>query len=76
MSDALVIAALRLVLHHFDFLCLPGENNGALDLCTLNSGRTDGRVRAVVYEEHLVKNNRVTCLQIPGEFLNTNRVAF
>ena len=65
MAVALEIATLRLIFHHFYFLRLPGENNGALDLCTLDDGRTDGRVRAVVYEEHLAKNNCVTCLQIP-----------
>src|SRR3989344_2676745 len=75
VAAALVVAALRLVLHHFNFLCLPGENNGDLDLCALDDGRTDGRVRAVVDEEHLAKDNRVTLLQIPRELLNSDNVA-
>ena len=68
MPFALVVAALWLVLHHLDFLTQSGENNGALDLCALDNGRTDGRVRAVVDEEHLAEDNRVTLLQIPGSF--------
>ena len=76
MAFALVIAALRLVLHHFNFLSQSGENNGALDLRTLDSGRADGRVRAVVDEEHLAKYNRVTFFQIPWELLYSDSVAF
>src|SRR3989344_7552350 len=75
MSLALVVAALRLILHHFNLLILPGENNSALDLCAFNKRRADGRVRAVVYEEHLAKDNRVTLLQIPRELLYSDSVA-
>ena len=75
MPFALVVAALRLVLHHLDFLTQSGENNGALDLCALDNGRTDGRVRAVVDEEHLAEDNCVTLLQIPRELLYSDNVA-
>ena len=76
MPFALIVATLRLILHHLDFLIQSGENNGALDLRALDEWRADGRVRAVVDEEHLAKDNCVTLLQIPGELLNNNRVAF
>jgi len=76
MPIALIVATLRLILHHLNFLCLSGENNGALDLRALDERRADGRVRAVVNEEHLVKDNCVTLLQISGEFFDSNRVAF
>src|SRR3990167_5275200 len=75
MPFALVVAALRLVFHHLDFLTQSGLNNGALDLCALDKRRTDGRVRAVVDEEHLAEDNRVTFLQIPQELLDNNSVA-
>ena len=76
MAAALVVAALRLVLHHVDFLIQSGENNGALDLRAFDEWRADGRVRAVVDEEHLAKDNCVTCFQVTRELLNNNRVAF
>lgn len=57
MAVALEITTLRLILHHLYFLGLPDENNSALDLCAFNHRRTDGRVRAVVDEEHLVEDN-------------------
>ena len=68
MPFALIVATLRLILHHLDFLIQSGENNGALDLRALDEWRADGRVRAVVDEEHLAKDNCVTLLQIPGSF--------
>src|SRR3989338_9321941 len=75
MPFALIVAALRLILHHLHFLIQSGENNGALDIGSLNDRSPDGRVRAVVDEEHLAKDNRVTLLQIPGELLYLNSVA-
>ena len=75
MPFALVVAALWLVLYHFDFLSQSGENNGALDLRALDSWRADGRVRAVVDEEHLVEDNCVTFFQIPRELLYSDSVA-
>src|SRR3989338_7636137 len=75
MPFAFVVATLRLILHHLVFLIKPGENNSALALCPLDEGRADGRVRAVVDEEHLAEDNRVTFLQIPRELLDNNSVA-
>lgn len=75
MAVALVVAALRLVLYYLYFLIESGENNGALDLGTLDKGRPDGRVRAVVDEEHLAEDNRVTLLQVSRELLNSDSVA-
>ena len=75
MPFTLVVAALRLVFDYLHLLPKSSLNNGALDLRTLDCGRADGRVRAVVDEEHLAKDNRVTLLQVPGELLNNNRVA-
>lgn len=75
MTAALVVATLRFVFHHLDFLVESRENNSALDLRTLDSWRADGRVRAVVYEEHLGEDNCVTLFQIAGELLNNDSVA-
>ena len=75
MPFALIVATLRLILHHLHLFPKSGLNNSALDLCTFNDRRTDGRVRAVVYEEHLVKYNRVTFFQVPRELLYSNSVA-
>ena len=44
MPFALIVATLRLILHHLDFLIQSGENNGALDLRALDEWRADGRV--------------------------------
>ena len=76
MAAALVVAALWLVLYHLDLLIQSRENNGALDLRAFDKRRADGRVRAVVDEEHLAKDNRVTFFQIPRELLNSDSVAF
>ena len=82
MAAALVVTALRLVLHHLDFFPESCLNNGALDLGSLNGWSPDGRVRAVVDEEHLAEDNRVTDLParftlsfVEGEFLDRNSVA-
>jgi len=79
---ALIVAALWLVLHHLNLLPEPGEDDGALDLRAFDNRRADGRVRAVVYEKHLVKDNCVTYFPdrftpsyVEGELLNNNRVA-
>src|SRR3989344_1116736 len=75
MPFTLVVAALRLVFDYLHLLPKSSLNNGALDLRTLDNGRADGRVRAVVDEEHLAEDNRVTLLQIPRELLNNDSVA-
>ena len=75
MPLALVVAALRLILHHFNLFAQSGEDDRALDLCALNDGRTDGCVRAVVDEEYLAEDNRVALFQVPRELLDRNSVA-
>ncbi len=80
MADALKVATLRLVLNHFDFLGFPGEDDRTFDLCALDEWHTDGRVRAVVDEEYLIKYDCVTFSQVYllgiRELLYRNNIAF
>ena len=57
MTTALVVTTLWLIFNDFYFLAKPGENNGALDLSSLDERSPDGRVRSVVDEEYFVEDN-------------------
>lgn len=76
MAATLVVATLRLVLHDVNFLRTGNHRDCALDLRAFDRRRADGRVHTVVYEENLVKNDRITLLQVAGELFNRNCVAF
>src|SRR3989344_8524544 len=75
MPFAFVVAALWLILHPLNLLPEAGEDDGALTLRIIDNGRADGRVRAVVDEEHLAKDNWVALLQILGELLYNDTIA-
>lgn len=75
MPVALQIATLWLVLNHLKLLAFTGEDDRTLDLCTLDSWCTDGRVRAIVDEENLIENDFVALLQVTRKLLNRNSIA-
>ncbi len=75
MPASLVVTTLGLVLHDVNLLRLTGKRDRARDLCAFDNRRTDGRVRAVVHEQYLIEDNRVTLLEVAGELFNRNYVA-
>ncbi len=70
-----VVLALCLVLYDEDLLCAAGLLEDGLHLCSVDDGSADGRVLAVVDEEHLVKNDLVTGFEI-AQVLDTDHVAY
>lgn len=75
MATALVVAALGLEFNHFNLLALACGNDSTLNLCALDSGSSDSRVRAVVDQQHLVEAHLVAGDLVAWELLNENSVA-